>query len=87
MPATGHTKFQPLIDYLAVYDGTEIALTYVEIEKKIGGTLSDTAHADSSTWASAHFIHVQKWRALGWRARLDRRKRRVVFTRIALAES
>jgi hypothetical protein len=39
---------------------------------------------DSNTWTHAHYVHVQLWRALGWRAHFDRRQRRVVFRRIAV---
>jgi hypothetical protein len=76
-----HTRYQPLVDYLAACSEMEIVLTFEQIEAILGMALNDGAHVNAYFWARPQFLYVQQWRALGWRARLARPDRHVIFTR------
>jgi hypothetical protein len=76
-----HTRYQPLVDYLAARSEAEIILTFEQIESILGIALNDGAHVNAYFWARPQLLYVQRWRALGWRARLVRPDRRVIFTR------
>ena len=54
-------------------------LTYPEIEAIIGGPLSDDRPVSGAIWVGST-IYVQRWRALGWSARIDRAQPCVIFT-------
>jgi hypothetical protein len=77
----GRTRYQALVDFLAACEEAEIALTFPQIEDILGRSLQTTAYVSTNQWASPKSVYVQHWRALGWRARLDRRNRCVVFIR------
>jgi hypothetical protein len=77
------TRYQPLVDYLAACREREIALTFARIEEILGIPLTDAACVNTYFWVRPQFLYVQRWRALGWRARLDKSNRRVIFTRDA----
>jgi hypothetical protein len=77
----GRTPYQALVDHLAACEEAEVALTFPQIEDILGRSLHTTAYVSTHQWASPQFVYVQQWRALGWRARLDRRNRCVIFTR------
>ncbi len=79
---TGETKYQPLIDFLAVQTDRAVTLSFAEIEAIIGAPLSLTAMNMAMTWHTASKQpHVCRWREMGWRARYDRRNQCVHFTR------
>ncbi len=75
------TKYQPLVDYVAAQTEKALTLTFAQIEAMVGSPLSETMQVDASQWNSARLAYVRAWEATGWRARLDRRNRRVHFTR------
>ena len=75
------TRYQPLVDYLAASSETEIVLTFEQIEGIVGIPLTDAACVNTYFWVRPQFLYVQRWRALGWRARLARPDRCVIFTR------
>jgi hypothetical protein len=77
------TRYQPLVDYLAASSETEIVLTFEQIEGIVGIPLTDVARVNTYFWVWPQFLYVQRWRALGWRARLDKANRRVIFSRDA----
>ena len=77
----GRTRYQPLVDHLAASGEREVILTLPEIEAIIGGPLTDGAHVNGAFWRGEARSYVQRWRALGWEARLDRSRRCVVFMR------
>ncbi len=80
---TRRSRYQPLVDHLAALTERETMLTDAEIEAILGAPLPTSAYTGTVYWTDARFAHVQRWRALGWRARRDRRNRRVHFVRDA----
>ncbi len=79
----GRTIYQPLIEYLAIQSERDVTLSFVEIEAIIGRPLSVSALVDAAVWHVTTLPHVRRWRERGWRARYDRRKTCVHFTRDA----
>ncbi len=80
--ATPHsTRYQPLVDHLAAQDEREVVLTMPEIEAILGVPLAISAHVETYYWTGRTLAHVRAWERRGWRARLDRRNRRVRFIR------
>jgi len=77
------SRFQPLADHLAAQGSDEIVLDFARIEAIIGHPLSLSMQTGPELWTMATFAPVRCWRAVGWRARLDIKGRRVVFTRDA----
>lgn len=77
------SRYQPLMDYLAAYEGDEATLTYKEIAAMIGGRLPESAVLHTSWWTSRTNRHVQTWQAMGWRAHASPAGLRVRFTRTA----
>ncbi len=76
------SKYQPLADHLiAQTDAAETALTFDQIEAVIGAPLPVAMRIETGLWNGAHLAYVRAWQAAGWVATLDRRNRRVVFTR------
>jgi len=75
------TAYQPLLDDLAASDDREVVLTLDQIEAILDAALPDTAYTHGGYWTEEGSAHVRRWRAMGWRARLDRRNRCVHFTR------
>jgi hypothetical protein len=76
--------YRPLTDYLAAQSTSSVVLTLDEIAALMGPQgLPDVAYTNEDTWRSERRAYVQRWRALGWRARLDKANRRVIFTRDA----
>ncbi len=82
----GRTIYQPLIDFLAVQSERDVTLSFVEIEAIIGRPLSLSALMDAAVWHATTQPQVRRWRAMGWRARYDRRDQCVHFTREQSAE-
>ena len=83
MMRKGTTRFQPIADHLPVHAEAEVVLTFTEIEAITGRPLSVTAQVSTAWWSDTELAHTRKWRALGWRSRLEQRERRVRFTRVA----
>ena len=75
------TKYRPLIDFLGAHPARHLTLTLVQIENILAAPLAVTAQVNGENWTGTRFAHVRAWRALGWRARLDRRNQCVHFTR------
>lgn len=75
------TKYQSLIEYLAVQTDRDVTLSFAEIEGIIGVPLSVSASNDPGTWHSTLKLAVRQWQGMGWRARFDRRGQCVHFTR------
>jgi len=74
-------RYQPLIDHLASRTESEVSLTFPEIEAILGVPLALSAYVNTSYWTGRTMAHARALRALGWRARIDRRNRCVHFTR------
>ncbi len=73
------TKYQPLVDHVAAQGETMVTLSFAEIEAIVGGPLPLIMQLDTSAWNNVDQALVWRLQDLGWRARLDRRNRRVVF--------
>ncbi len=78
------SRYQPLIDYLAACEQDEAVFTFKEIAAMIGRrSLPEPAILSTAWWTYGKNPHVQRWRAIGWRAHSDRDNLRVRFTRDA----
>ncbi len=77
------TKYQPLVDYLAVQTVRDVTLSFAEIETIIGVPLSISATVMADFWHALAHPYVRQWREMGWHARFDWRNRCVRFTRDA----
>ena len=81
-------KYDPLRDYLKRQKAHEFELTFVEIERKLGAMLPNSANHPQwwATVGDANATHVQReaWRAAGFEAFLIAGKDRVRFSRVDL---
>ncbi len=78
------SHLQTLVDYLVAQgDSDAVVLDFARIKALTGYPLTLSMHTGGSTWTSATAAPVRRWRAVGWRARLDIKGRRVHFTRDA----
>ncbi len=78
------TKYQPLVDFLAVQTDREVTLSFAAIEAIIGATLSVSTSNTASFWNTvSNQPQVRQWEEMGWHARFDRRNQCVHFTRNA----
>ncbi len=77
------TKYQPLLDFLAIQSERDVTLSFAAIEAIIGRPLSVSAMNMPTAWHQTAQIHVRQWQAMGWRAHYDRRNRCVHFARDA----
>jgi hypothetical protein len=71
----------PLRVYLATREGETVLLSLEQVEAILGGYLVRTARLDPAWWDGRE-RHARTWEALGWKARLDIRRRSVEFRRI-----
>jgi hypothetical protein len=76
-------RYHPLYRYLALRPVTErqVILSFEEVERLIGKSLSHAARTNTSYWTSL-VRRVRRWQMLGWHARLDSVRQAVVFTRV-----
>jgi len=77
------SRYQPLLDHLALRTEAEVVLTYKEIAAMIGGPLPETAILQAVWWTTRSRVPIEALTALGWRAHADRDRLRVRFTRDA----
>ncbi len=77
------TKYQPLVDHVAAQTKDTVTLSFTEIEALVGALLPETMQIDTGWWNGVSHAYVRAWQAAGWTATLDRRNRRVLFTRAA----
>ncbi len=77
------SRFQALADHLTAQDDDEIVLDFARIEAIIGHPLSLSMQTGPELWTVPTTAPVRCWRAVGWRAQLEIKGRRVVFTRDA----
>lgn len=75
-------RYRPLIALLAAAEADTIICTFAEIERLTGKPLAISAQTDATSWASPRYGYVREWRAMGWRARLDRERHRVEWRRV-----
>jgi hypothetical protein len=75
------TKYQPLIDYVAMQPEDIVTLSFAQIETIVGGRISETMQVDTSLWNGGRSAIAWRLRDIGRRATLDRRNRCVVFAR------
>lgn len=77
------SRYQPLVDLLAASDDDdEVVLTFKEIAAIIGRRhLPESAILRPGWWTNKRNGPVALWMAIGWRARADRDRLRVIFTR------
>lgn len=74
------TKYQPLVDHIAAQTGDALTLSFAEIEAIVGFLLPVTMQVETALWTNAQYAIVWRLKSMGWRARLDRRNRCVIFT-------
>ncbi len=80
--------YEPLEKYLFQQTGTSVAMTFAEMERVIGRKLPPSAHKRNEWWSNNATNHSQAkaWLNAGFEtANLDRKARKVVFKRVALA--
>lgn len=77
------SKYQPIVDYLAVQTEQAVTLTFEEIEAILGGPLTEALRRDATMWSGAHYAYVRAWEKAGWSAALDRQNGCVHFIRDA----
>src|SRR5215475_14031514 len=70
----------PLGAFLATQEGETVRLSLEQVEAILGGYLVRTARLDPAWWDGRE-RHARTWEALGWKARLDIRRRSVEFRR------
>jgi len=70
------------VDLLTASDNDEVVLTFKEIAAIIGRRhLPESAILHPGWWTDKQSSHVTLWTAIGGRARADRDRLRVTFTR------
>ena len=80
MPRRGVSRYQPLLDYLRSSPESEVVLTVAAVEAVLGFPLPKMAHFDN-WWRDPSRSQAALWWDAGWRAHLDPRNQRVIFTR------
>jgi hypothetical protein len=80
--AESHSRYTPLVAYIASQEGAFLTLTFAEIEAIIGAPLSVSAQVIQSLWSSPRQRLVRDLAAIGWRARLVVPAHAVEFRRI-----
>jgi hypothetical protein len=74
-------KYDPLRDYLASRSGSEVRMTFAEVEQLVG-PLPDSAHNYRAWWANDNKVEALAWRAAGWRVEsVNQASGHVVFAR------
>ena len=83
MPTGQPPKYAQLQRCLELEPGTDVTLTFAEIEAIIGAPLPQSA-GSRSWWSNrAAQSHTRTWLAVGWRvSRVQARHRRVRFVRV-----
>ena len=79
------SRFAPLVAYLATQTDNAVTLSLAQIEAIIGMPLSVTATVSQGWWISDSERHVRDLQAIGWRAHLYVKARKVLFRRTATA--
>jgi len=80
MPRRGVSRYQPLLEYLHSSPESEVVLTVAAVEAVLGFPLPKMAHF-GNWWRDISRSQVALWWDAGWRAQLDHRNQRVIFTR------
>jgi hypothetical protein len=78
------SKYAPLKRHLESQKGSELPMTFAEIEKVLGFTLPDSARSHQPWWSNHVGSHVNAaaWRDAGWKtSRVDLAGERVTFVR------
>jgi len=81
MASKHHSKYEPLVSYIAAQTDRAVTLSFAEIEAIIGSPLPAPMQRDTARWRRPEHAVVRRLELLGWWARLDRRKTCVHFTR------
>ncbi len=78
--------YDPLGAHLSLVTGESVRMTFEEVEEVIGAKLPPSAHKRNEWWSNSPVGHSQAWAWLnaGFEtANLDRKKKTVVFKRVA----
>jgi len=79
-PASRSSRYTPLRNYLAALGGTDLQMTFADIEKLVG-PLPESARLHRAWWSNSSATSPA-WRDAGWRLQsVDQAARRVTFTR------
>jgi hypothetical protein len=80
-------KYDPLHDYLAEQSGSEVRMTFSEVERLVG-VLPKSARVHRAWWANDSKVEALAWRTAGWQVRtVDQAAQVVVFARGAARAS
>jgi len=80
-------KYDPLRDYLAAQSGSEMRMTFSEIERLVG-TLPDSARVHRAWWTNDSKVEALAWRTAGWHVHsVNQAAEFVVFARGAAGGS
>lgn len=77
----GSTKYSAVAERLADQEGDLALFSFEEIEALIGAPLPPGARLNPGYWTKAADGHAHLWRAIGWKAHLDRTGGGVRFRR------
>lgn len=78
------SKYQPLADFLARFEGVEWRPTFVEVEQVLGARLPKVARAKEDWWEATDTPHARAWLNVGWEVeRADVEENFVSFRRRA----
>lgn len=76
------SKYQPLADFLASFDGVQWRATFVEVEAVLGSPLPKAARAKEDWWEALDTRQARSWLDVGWEVeRADVEDRTVSFRR------
>jgi hypothetical protein len=80
------SKYDPLGDYLKAQHGSEVPMTFAEIESVVGTKLPPSAYRHRPWWSNnaTNSVMTKVWLNAGFEAsRVDLQARKLVFRRIA----
>jgi hypothetical protein len=75
----GHSKYEPLTDYLQHSKNEFETLTYSELEKILGFRLPYSAYEHRPWWANSGHIQSESWTTAGWKVRTVYLGRSIIF--------
>ncbi len=82
------SKYSPLGPYLQKQSGTEVAMTFAEIEKVVGHKLPQRSQQSRAWWSNNpdNSVLTKVWLDAGFRSeRVDMKARKLVFRRVSEA--
>jgi hypothetical protein len=82
----GHSKYEPLTEYLQQSKNEFETLTYSTIEKILGFRLPYSAYEHRPWWANSGHIQADSWTTAGWKVSTVNLGRSVIFERCKRTE-